>query len=460
MEEISLGFILGATGGIVSHACYNLKFNSLSTDTRQIAPGSLFLALRGERFDGNDFLEEAFRKGAAACVASRSCEDGPVVLVPDTLRALQKLAAAYRRKFSIPVVGVTGSVGKTSTKEMIYTALSAKFRPLKNEGNRNNEIGMPLSVFSLDHTHTAAVFEMGMSGFGEISRLSSVAAPDIGVITNIGVSHMEKLGSQENILKAKLEIRDGLRPGGTLVLNHDDAFLRRVRPLERERIFTYGVENRESDLVAENVRIEESRTSFRVVGGGQSVDVNLPVCGRHHVYNALAALACARLLGIDAQEAARALAAYSPTGLRQRVENFHGVTLVADCYNASPDSMKSAFELLAALRVPGRRIAVLADMLELGDVSTQSHFDMGAAAFDSGVDILLTFGGQARRYGDGFQSRDPSGTRVYRHFGSHQALADALRDLMRAGDAVLFKGSRGMKLEEVIQMVCEGWQKK
>ena len=460
MEEISLGFILGATGGIVSHACYNLKFQQISTDTRQITPGCLFIALRGERFDGNEFLEEAFRRGAAACVANRPSDGGPVVMVPDTLRALQHLAAAYRRKFPIPVVGVTGSVGKTSTKEMIYTALEAGFRPLKNEGNRNNEIGMPLSVFSLDHTHTAAVFEMGMSGFGEISRLSAIAAPDIGVITNIGVSHMEKLGSQENILKAKLEIRDGMKPGGTLVLNADDPFLRRVTPLSGERIFTYGVENRGGDLQAENIRIEENRTSFRASCGGQSIDVELPVCGRHHVYNALAALSCARLLGVGPEAAAHALASYSPTGFRQRVENFQGVTLVEDCYNASPDSMKSAFEMLAAMRVPGRRIAVLADMLELGDISTRSHMEAGAAAFDSGVDILLTFGGQAAHYGDGFRSRDPSGARPYRHFDSRRPLADALRGVMRAGDAVLFKGSRGMKLEEVIQMACEGWQEK
>lgn len=460
MEAISLDFILNATGGRLSRTCYNTKFRKISTDTRQITPGCLFLALRGERFDGNDFLEQAFEKGALACIAQRRAENGPVILVPDTVEALHRLAAAYRCRFDIPVVGVTGSVGKTSTKEMIACALGVRYHVLKNEGNRNNGIGMPLSVFSLGSAHTAAVFEMGMSGFGEISALSKIAAPRIAVITNIGVSHLEKLGSRENILKAKLEIRDGMRPGGTLVLNADDERLRSVKPACGETVVTYGIEDNQSDFRADSICVEESRTSFCVTAGKETARVTLSVCGRHHVYNALAAIACARLLGISAGEAARALSGYAPTGMREKIVDFHGIRLIEDCYNASPDSMASAFGLLAALRVAGRRIAVLGDMKELGSVSRQAHFDAGAAAGRAGVDLLLTLGEEARLYADGFRSTGAAGSpRECLSFDRPEGLAGELAGRMRPGDAVLFKASRAMKLEEVVRMACERWRK-
>lgn len=458
METISLEFILNATGGRLSCACYNTKFHELSTDTRRITPGCLFIALGGERFDGNDFLEQAFEKGASACIAQRAAENGPVILVPDSVGALHRLAAAYRRRFDIPVVGVTGSVGKTSTKEMIACALGARFRTLKNEGNRNNGIGMPLSVFGLDSRHTAAVFEMGMSGFGEISALTKIAAPRVAVITNIGVSHLEKLGTRENILKAKLEIRDGMPSGGTLVLNADDERLRRVRPVPGETVVTFGIEDSEADFRADSISVEPSRTAFRVTAGVESARVELPVCGRHHVYNALAAIAVARQLGIPVAEAAGALKTYEPTGMREKMVDFHGIRLIEDCYNASPDSMRSAFGVLGALSVPGRRIAVLGDMKELGSVSRAAHFEAGAAARDAGIDVLLTLGEEARLYADGFRSRGEDAARECLSFDSPAALAGELARRMQPGDTVLFKASRAMQLEDVIRMACERWR--
>lgn len=461
LEKISLAFILRATGGRLGHACFNLKFDSICTDTRAITPGCLFVALRGERFDGNDYLDEAFRKGASACLAQKQTESGDVILVDDSRAALRRLAAAYRRLFDIPVVAVTGSVGKTSTKEMIAAVLSQRWRTHKNEGNRNNEIGMPLSVFGLTRAHGAAVFEMGMSGFGEISRLSDCASPNIAVITNIGLSHIGMLGSQQNILKAKLEILDGLRPGGTLVRNGDDPLLRSLRAEElpgKPKIITYGVENVDCDARADHILINETSTSFDLHLGGENVPVTLPVCGRHHVYNALAAALCGRLLGVTLDQAAAGLAGFALPGFRQKIVPFKGMTLIEDCYNASPDSMKAAFGVLDAVAAAsgGRKIAVLADMLELGSEAGNAHYETGKLAARS-ANVLYAFGEHAVRYCEGFAAAggDPHSCSL---FDSREELAKALAAQMKPGDIVLFKGSRGMRLEDAIKMVCEGWE--
>lgn len=456
MEQITLDFILNATGGRLPAACYNCRCTNVSTDTRTIQPGGLFLALHGERFDGNEYLEKAFEKGAVAAVAERALAGCPVVVVDDTGRALRDLAARYRRLFSLPVVGVTGSVGKTSTKEMIHAVLSQKYRTHKNEGNLNNLIGMPTSVFGLERTHEAAVFEMGMSAFGEIAELARVASPDIAVITNIGVSHIEKLGTRENILKAKLEILEGLRPGGSLVLNADNDLLAAVRPGEA-RLATFGVENQGADYTASEIEsgAEETRFTLRYPGG--SARAVLPVAGRHNVYNALAAFACGRLLGLSPAQALAGLAAYAPTGYRQKIERVAGVTFVEDCYNASPDSMRAAFDVLNAQRPAGRKIAVLGDMLELGDTARAAHLAVGRAAAGAGVDVLLCLGENARYYAQGFEEAGGAQSACY---AQKSALTDALCALLREGDAVLFKGSRGMRLEEVIQSASERWKTK
>lgn len=453
MEQITLDFILNATGGRLTRACFNCKCDAVSTDTRTIKPGSLFIALRGDRFDGNAYLKTAFEKGAAVALAERPYPGWPVVLVDDAHRAMRALAAAYRRRFSVPVVGVTGSVGKTSTKEMICAVLSQAFRTHKNAGNLNNLIGMPMSVFGLDHTHEAAVFEMGMSAFGEISALTQVAAPNIGVITNIGISHIEMLGSRENILKAKLEILEGMQPGGKLILNGDDDLLSTVRT-DRADVITYGIENSACMYVAERVAGGPEGTSFRVRYPGGSIEACLPVAGRHNVYNALAAFAVGRALGMEPSKIAAGFLRYEPTGFRQKIEKMDGVTFVEDCYNASPDSMKAAFDVLNAVQPAGRKLAVLADMLELGKTAPEAHRAVGREAAANGVDILFSFGENARYYQEGFsEAKGAQGT----HFEKKSALTDALCHTLQEGDAVLFKGSRGMRLEEIIQKAGERW---
>lgn len=453
MEPITLDFILNATDGRLSGACYNCRCTHVSSDTRTLRPGSLFIALHGERFDGNAYLETAFQKGAVAAVAERELAGCPVVVVKDAARALRDLAARYRRTLPLQTVGVTGSVGKTSTKEMIAAVLAQKLRVHKNEGNLNNLIGMPMSVFGLDHTHEAGVFEMGMSGFGEIAELSRIAAPSVGVITNIGISHIEKLGSRENILKAKLEIMQGMQPGGTLVLNADNDLLAGVRP-HGFRLIRCGFGQTDADYTASDIQQDENGVEFTLRYENNAVCARVPVPGRHNVYNALAAFACGRLFGLSPDEILAGLAAYAPTGWRQKIERRGGVTLVEDCYNASPDSMAAAFDVLRA-QPAKRRVAVLGDMLELGGAAREAHLAVGRLAAEQGVDALLCLGEHARLYEEGYCA---AGGRESAWFADHGALADALRAMLRDGDAVLFKGSRGMKLETVIARIEERGQ--
>jgi UDP-N-acetylmuramoyl-tripeptide--D-alanyl-D-alanine ligase len=462
MEKISLGFILSATGGRLGRECFNIKIKGVSTDSRTVKPGDLFIALRGDNFDGYDYINTAFEKGAYAALAERPMENAcrPVIVVKDTRIALLHLAESYRMLFDIPVVGVTGSVGKTSTKDAICSVLSQKYLTHKNEGNRNNEIGMPMSVFGLERKHGAAVFEMGMSGFGEISRLTRVAAPKIGVITNIGVSHIGKLGSQENILKAKLEIIDGMKADGKLILNGDDKFLRGYLneakgklPIELQH---YGIKSHDG-IYADEITENAFGSDFNIHFKGDTIRAHMPVPGEHNIYNALAAFCVGLNLNVEPQLAVAGLASFKPTGMRQEISTANGVTFIEDCYNASPDSMNAAFNVLKTVK-KGRSIAVLADMLELGETSKQAHFDVGKSAAESGVNLLLCFGNDAKYFCEGYNEAKKGGESCF--FEDKQALAKALLDLLSEGDTVLFKGSRGMKLEETYKTVYEGWKNK
>lgn len=454
MKSISLKFIINATQGRLINACYNMKIKSICTDSRNVTPGCLYIALKGERFDGHDFIRSAFEKGAAAALSEREtdCSGKPLILVQNTGRALLELAQAYRQLFSIPVVGITGSVGKTSTKEMVYAVLSQKYLTHKNEGNLNNEIGLPKSVFGLETKHQAAVFEMGMSAFGEISRLSQTAAPGIGIITNIGISHIEKLGSRENIFKAKMELLDGLKPDGTLILNGDDEFLSQVSSAGERRILQYGIEKSGCDAIAEEIRTEEGQTFFELRYKGEKYPAMLPTVGRHHVYNALAAFLTGVSLQIEPQEAIAGFLNYETSGMRQKIVHESGITFIEDCYNASPDSMSAAFSVLDTVNAE-RRIAVLADMLELGLSSRQAHLNVGKlAAFHA--DQLFCFGQDARYYCEGYQGAGKSPADCH-YYTDQKEMAEAVSAALREGDAVLYKGSRGMKLENTIHKVYE-----
>lgn len=443
MEQLTLEEIAKAVGA-KNHV--NGKATLICTDTRKIQKGCVFVALIGANFDGHDFVKTAIENGAIAAITERQIDKLPCIVVGSTRKALLDLAKAYRKKFSPILVGVTGSVGKTTTKEMIALALSAKYNTLKNEGNLNNEIGLPLTLFRLDSTYEAAVIEMGMSHFGEIHRLSKTAKPTISIITNIGFSHIENLGSQEGILKAKLEILDGMDADAQLILNADDKLLANVC-LDRD-IITYGIENGYSDVRAVNI-VSDLDTKFDIIYHGEVFPITLNCIGMHNVLNALAAFTVGVTCGISPVDIINKLATYESVGLRQKVEQLGEQTVIIDCYNASPDSMRAAISVLAQIepKSGGRRVAVLADMLELGEMSPELHENVGEMVVNAKIDKLICYGNNSRYIA---KRADELGL----HSGSTTdkgMLLDYLKTTLRPNDVVLFKGSRGMKLEEVIE---------
>lgn len=459
MEKMKCSEVARACAGISKGA--DVEITGITTDTRDIHPGDLFIALRGDKFDGHCFIGTALEKGAAAvmCEHDAGIDTAHVIIVDDTRRAMLALAAHIRSKYEIPLVAVTGSVGKTTTKDMTALVLSAGYNTLKTQGNLNNDIGVPQTLFRLERGHRAAVVEMGMNHAGEISRLSRCAQPSLGIITNIGVSHIEHLGSRENILKAKLEILDGMSEYAPLLLNGDDEMLANA-PVKGRPVFYYGVKNPKNRVRAEEIEQTENGLRFTVCFGDTRTPVELPCVGRHNIYNALAAFAAGVIFGIAPRDAGEALAHYEPSGMRQRVREIGGVTVVEDCYNANPDSMRASIDALCDLK-SDRRIAVLGSMLELGRIAPKAHHDVGAYAAERGLDILYTYSANGV-YTNGAQmiarGAGDNGLTDRRNFDDFQALADDLYHTLKAGDAVLFKASRGVKLEDALNALYEEWR--
>lgn len=428
----------------------------ISTDTRAITPGCLFVALKGERFDGNDFVAQALENGAAAVVCSRRdpSADGVQLVVEDTLAAYQSLARAYCEKFSIPKIALTGSVGKTTTKEMTAVVLEEKFRTLKTEGNWNNQIGVPRMAFRLDKSYCAAVFEMGMDHRHQIENLSRIVQPDLAILTNIGLSHIENLGSQEEILRSKLEILEGMAPDAPIVLNGDDVFLAKAAAELHRPVILYGLKNPDCHAFADHITQNGEETSFQMHLGDTVFPVCLPTIGEHNVLNAVAAAAVGEWYGVTPAQIAAGLQNYVPSGMRQRVVRMEGLTVIEDCYNASPDSVKAALRTLRDFPGTGRKIAVLGDMKELGDYAEASHRLCGGYAAEMKADHLFTYGENSRFTAEeGERSGLPT-----ENFTEAERLADALAAFLQEGDTVLFKASRGMKLEEVIHLLYEKWE--
>ena len=405
------------------------------TDTRKIQPGSLFVCLRGERFDGHSFASQAAQLGAAALLVDHPVDaDVPQLVVTDTGKALLQLAGWYRRRFRLPVVGLTGSVGKTTTKEFIALVLGAKYNTLKTQGNLNNEIGVPQMLFRLEDSHTAA--------------------PTVGLITNIGVSHIENLGSRAGILQAKLEILEGMAPDAPLIVNIDNDMLRTVKLGDRP-LLTFAIDDQSADFTATDIAEQGSTTTFTVHHSTFTQPVTIPTVGIHNVYNALAAMAVGYVTGVDPVAAAAALANYVPAGMRQNLVQVGGVQVIEDCYNASPDSMRAALQTLGKLPVH-RRYAVLGAMLELGDYAKEAHTQVGKMAAENGIDGVLAYGADAAYI---VEAAKQAGLENARLFDTKEALAQSLTQQVQPGDGVLFKGSRGMHLEDVMHTVYERWEK-
>ncbi len=445
MESIKLSEIAKAVGSTVAQ---DGTISQISTDTRTIPNGCLFVAIKGENFDGHNYIPMAFEKGAKAVVSEKAIDGYNCIVVPSTRKAMLDIARYYRSKFNIQLVGVTGSVGKTTTKDMISLVLSEKYNTLKTSGNLNNEIGLPKTLFNLDSTYQCAVIEMGMSHFGEISRLTRTALPTMGVITNIGFSHIENLGSQQGILKAKLEILEGMDGSAPIFLNADDISLYQVSYQLGRPTYTFGIENPDSDFRAINVNQHDTYTTFDVQWKGGTDSITLPAIGSHNVLNALVSFAIGVNSGLTPQEVANALSKYKADALRQNFTQKGQQTVIIDCYNASPDSMKASLTVLSQTnpKQNGRRIAVLGDMLELGEMSTQLHSMVGEYVGKSLVDTLFCYGQQAKHIGNTALTFNK---KVY-YFDDKSLLTDTLKEYLLPNDVVLFKASRGMKLEEVI----------
>ena len=448
MEKISLKKIAEWCGVETTLGGFVEK---ISTDSRDVDERTLFVALKGERFDANDFVPDVLGKGAKAVVCSRyDGEDERVILVEDTGKALLDIAAGYRQNFNIPFVALTGSVGKTTTKGMIYAVLSEKFNTLRTEGNLNNEIGVPKTLFRLEKCHEAAVVEMGMNHFGEISRLSKTVCPDIGVITNVGTAHIENLGSRNGILKAKSEILDGMNAGSPLVINGDSDILNKVQA-DDYKLIRFGLDG--GDVTAENIDPTSLGSGFTVKYKEQSVRAFVPSQGIHNVYNGLCAIAVGLLLGMTLEECVRGLRNFSPEGMRQKITSVKGMTFIEDCYNANLDSMCAALETLKSLKIR-RTVAVLGDMLELGDFSKEAHQRVGEKAFETECALVVTFGEAAENIAEAFIK---SGG-VAKAFRDKTELTKYLRESLKEGDTVLFKGSRGMKMEEIFTSLYKEWE--
>ena len=448
MKPCRIEDIARAVGAAVSTTG---TITGVCTDTRALAPGCLFVALEGERFDGHEYASKAVELGAAAVLCEKPCGCGEKeLLVEDTYDALLHLAAWYRGQFSLHVLAVTGSVGKTTTKEMTSAVIAQKYRTLKNPGNRNNKIGLPMTLFDLDESYQAAVLEMGMSTRGEIARLSQTASPDLGIITNIGLSHIENLGSKENIAKEKFDIVAGMNEQAPLILNVDDAMLKAEEKHGRRCIY-YGIHDQSADVLVTDIRQSAGTTSFVLRTPVVKQAVILPTVGLHNIYNAAAAFAAGMEFGVEPEAAARALAAYEPTGMRQRIREINGMTFIEDCYNAGPDSMRAALDVLAA--TPARRcIAVLGDMLELGVYGPAAHRELGAYAAQKGTQYLFAYGPLSQQTVSAARN---AGIDFAEWFAEKSALAAALLKVLGPDDAVLFKASRGIGLEDVLKQIYE-----
>lgn len=422
----------------------------VSIDSRDVDENTLFFAIQGERFDGHDFVGDVASKGVGAVVCHKEVNcTAPVIYVEDTKKAFLQFASFYRS--SIPqllVVGLTGSVGKTTTKEMVACVLEQKGETLKTEGNLNNEIGVPKTLFRLENSTKNAVIEMGMDGAGQITVLSECAKPDCAIITNVGVSHIENLGSREGILNAKLEILKGLKKGATLFLNGDNDMLSTVRNDDYKIVF-FGIENKNCDVLAEDIREIGLSTEFVAVKNDIRQTIIIPTVGIHNVYDALTAFAVGLEYGVSPEKIAEGLKNYTPSGMRQRIREMGEFTVIEDCYNASPDSQKAGLNSLCKI-AKGRKIAVLGDMLELGSYSETAHRSVGEYACECKVDILYTYGEQSKFIAD---SARKNGIKSVYDFVDKKELTSALLKEIKKGDTILFKASRGMKLEEVFEEI-------
>lgn len=449
--ELSLKELLEAVNGEVIFMG-KTEFNSICIDTRKIEKNNIYLAIKGENFNGNKFVLEAFEKGASIAIIDEVLFDlndtenlETVIKVEDTEKALLQLAHYYRKKLDLKIVGVTGSCGKTSTKDLIAAFLSEKYKVFKTKGNFNNQIGLPLMILELDSSVDVAVLEMGMSNLGEIDVLANCARPDIAVITNIGLSHIENLKTQENILKAKSEIFNYFGEENSLIINGEDDNLSKIKDKCFE-ILKIGY-NHEYDVYAFNIILEEDKTTFTVKDKEEEIIFTIPMAGKHNVLNSMLAIEVAKKLNVTFDEMKRGIKNLEATSMRLQVIKANKITIINDCYNASPDSMKSSIDVLNTYKI-GRKIAILGTMNELGEESVNSHKEVGKYALNK-VDLLIAIGKYKDCFKEGFTGENLI------TFTTKEECINNLSTIIKENDVVLVKASRGMKFEDIVSSLEE-----
>lgn len=449
MEILYFEEIVKAVQGKVYINANKHKYNNLSTDTRKICKDSIFVALKGQNFNGNDYVEQASSSGANLCIVdeikfsdSNLKENTSIILVEDTRKALLDLAEYYRSKLSVKIIGITGSTGKTSTKDLTAAALSSKLKVFKTEGNFNNEIGLPLMIFKLDNTYDAAVLEMGMSDFGEIHRLAKVARPDVAIITNIGISHIENLKTRENILKAKMEITDFFSKDNVLIINVENDLLSTISEKEY-KIVKIGF-SEDADVQAIDILVDEEHVEFSLGHNDEEGRFIVLIPGKHNILNSLLAIAAGKVLGIESNELKRGIKNLSFTSMRLDIVKGNKFTIIDDSYNASPDSMKAALEVLDTVK-GNRKIAILGTMRELGVDSYKFHKEVAEYAKNKNVDLLVAVGEFKEAYREGFNQDSK-----FEGFDNIEDASDFIMANFRKKDVILAKASRSMKFETIV----------
>lgn len=496
MEALSIKDIVNAVHGRLISGDLDSIVTSVSTNSKEINQNALFVPIIGERVDAHDFIDSAFMSGAVATFTSRKItpeqmkEGKAYIEVTNTLEALQSLASYYRNKFDIPVIGITGSVGKTTTKEMIAAVLETKYQVLKTAGNMNSQVGLPLTILRLEKSHEVAVIEMGMSEVGEMGKLAKIARPNIAVVTNIGVSHIGQLKTQSNIRKEKMNLLNEFTENSCLYLNANDNLLEEVvevygketenkdkiekvnvdkkvkasldfdettrEQLEKTFIYSYGT-TATSDYKATNIETKNGEIHFTFEKENKNENNNeeiiLRVLGMHNVYNALVALAIGEKLSIPASLSKQGLYQYQPIAMRGQIHEIHGIKVIDDTYNASPDSVKGAIGVLLDIEQANRRIAVLADIFELGDISYQCHYDIGDYAADTALDEVITIGNDSPAIVEAI--KDKKANIITHSFDKNEEAVTYLKSIMQEKDAILVKGSRGMHTDEIVKALLD-----
>ena len=466
MNEILAKDVVKYCKGKIICGSENEVLENFTQDTREVEQGYVYIGFKGEHNDGNIFYEKALENGAKVCILQASSVEGKInveeinkkynnrtiILVENTIKAVQELAAYKRSLYKIPVVGITGSVGKTSTKDIIASVMSKKYNVLKTLGNYNSQVGLPLTILRLKD-HNAMVVEMGMSQKGEISNLTKIVKPDVAVITNVGTAHIGNLGSRENILKAKLEILEGLNKSGTLVINNDNDLLHKWNLEDKKdyKIVTFGIENK-SDIMPYDIKLSENGSTYKIDVDGKTYDVKISVGGNHFVLNSLCAIAIGRIFNIKMEDILDGIANFELTKRRMQVEKSKNeITIINDCYNANYDSMKAAIEYLGKLN-SSTKIAVLGDMLELGEFSKELHEKIGEEVVKNKIDILITVGKESENIAKVAELKGMAKEKIHICKNNEEAI-QLIKKIAKPKEAILLKASNGMKFQNIYEQI-------